>query len=58
MVVYWPATLRAKFYDGITRPQPDSEGRLAWPADISEMRVWFLDPVVPAKGDGKSDKAK
>ena len=47
----WPTTLRAKFYDGITRPQPDSEGKLTWPADISEMRVWFLDPVVPPKGD-------
>jgi len=58
MVVYWPASLRAKFFDGITRPQPDSEGKLTWPADISEMRVWFLDPVVPPKGDGKGDKAK
>jgi len=22
------------------------------------MRVWFLDPVVPPKGNGKNDKAK
>ncbi|MCX5682927.1 MAG: hypothetical protein NT049_04500 [Planctomycetota bacterium] len=58
MVVYWPATLRARFYDGITRPQPDSEGRLVWPADISEMRVWFLDPVVPAKAPAEKPKGE
>jgi hypothetical protein len=58
MVVYWPTTLQAKFYDGITRPQPDSEGRLAWPADISEMRVWFLDPVVPAKAPAEKPQGE
>ncbi|MCX5677148.1 MAG: hypothetical protein NTX87_19335 [Planctomycetota bacterium] len=32
--------------------------KIVRPADISEMRVWFTDPVVPQKGDSKAAAEK
>jgi hypothetical protein len=49
-LMYWPASIQAKFYDGHTTQQPDAEGKMLWPADVSEVRIWFRDPLVPQKG--------
>jgi hypothetical protein len=43
IVMYWPADLAAKFYDGNTYGHPDEQGRMQWPGDVSEVRIWFKD---------------
>ncbi len=52
MVVCWPTSLKARFSHG-PPVKPDDQGLIHLPADVSELRVWFLDPVVPKKDDGK-----
>jgi ribosomal protein L7/L12 len=48
MVVCWPTTLKARFSFG--QPvKPDDQGMIHLPADVSELRIWFADHVVPQK---------
>jgi hypothetical protein len=50
MVVCWPTTLKARFSFG--QPvKPDDQGMIHLPADVSELRIWFVDPIVPKGGD-------
>jgi ribosomal protein L7/L12 len=48
MVVCWPTTLKARFSYG-PPVKPDERGLIHLPADVSELRIWFADPVVPKK---------
>jgi arabinogalactan endo-1,4-beta-galactosidase len=48
MVVCWPTTLKARFSYG-PPVKPDDRGLIHLPADVSELRVWFVDPLVPKK---------
>ena len=41
-VMYWPPSLKARFFDGHSRPQPDEQGRLFWPGELTEVRTWFV----------------
>ena len=52
MVVCWPTTLKARFSYG-PPVKPDDQGEIHLPADVSELRIWFVDPVVPQKSDNK-----
>ena len=52
MVVCWPTALRARFSYG-PPVKPDDQGLIHLPANVSELRIWFLDPVVPREDDGK-----
>jgi arabinogalactan endo-1,4-beta-galactosidase/ribosomal protein L7/L12 len=48
MVVCWPTSLKARFSFG--QPvKPDEHGMIHLPADVSELRIWFVDSVVPKK---------
>jgi hypothetical protein len=48
MVVYWPPTLKARFSYG-SPVKPDSNGLIYLPADVSELRIWFVDSIVPKR---------
>ena len=53
MVVCWPTTLKARFSFG--QPvKPDDQGLIHLPADVSELRIWFVDPIVPKKNEDKA----
>jgi hypothetical protein len=45
MVVCWPTKLKAKFSYGGPPVKPDDQGLIHLPADVSELRIWFTDPV-------------
>ncbi len=48
MAVCWPTTLKAKYSYG-PPVKPDEQNVIHLPADVSELRVWFVDPVVSQK---------
>ena len=48
MVVCWPTKLNARFSYG-PAVKPDDQGLIHLPADVSELRIWFADPIVPKK---------
>jgi hypothetical protein len=51
MVVCWPMGLKARFSYG--QPvKPDDQGMIHVPADVSELRIWFVDPRVPQNRRG------
>jgi arabinogalactan endo-1,4-beta-galactosidase len=57
MVVCWPTSLKARFSFG--QPvKPDDHGQIHLPADVSELRIWFVDPIVPTKDDGDTRSRK
>ncbi len=52
MVVCWPTSLKARFSFG--QPvKPDEHGMIHLPADVSELRIWFVDPIVPKKNKAR-----
>ena len=48
MIVCWPTSLKARFSYG-PPVKPDDQGLIHLPADVSELRIWFVDPIVSKK---------
>ena len=48
MVVHWPTSFKARFSYG-PPVKSDDQGVIRLPADVSELRIWFVDQVVPQK---------
>ena len=45
-IMYVPPGIRGKFYDGHTTQHPDADGKMLWPGDCAEIRMWFNDGTI------------
>ena len=57
-VTYFPPGIRGKFFDGHTKQNPDADGKMTWPGDVSEIRIWFVDGTIPGATNAKPSAPK